>query len=116
MKNETNPAVETPFIQTVSNLCAGDIAREASEEMENLVRAVMATGKKGKLIFTMEIKPTGIKKCVVSASVKTSVPKEDFPVQSMFATERGQLLRENPDQRLLEFREVEPEKRAAKEV
>lgn len=100
----------------IATLHAGDLNREAGEELAEVVRAVMATGKKGSFSLTINIKRTGLQKCVIDTDIRSKPPKEDYPIQAMFATTEGDLQSENPNQATLNFKDAKADTREPKEV
>ena len=92
------------FNETLEDLHHGDLSEQLGIDLADVVKAVMETGKKGALILKLDVKRTGLKKCVVDTTIKTSIPRDDLPTQAMFATLDGDLQLDNPDQLNFPFR------------
>lgn len=112
MKN-TNQ-IEPPsnsFLSTLAQVRKGKSAKELSEQMAEVVQAVMATGKKGELALKLIITPNkdGISVNVEDA-ITIKLPKMDRAATLFYATDEGHLQRNDPNQIELELKAVEGEK------
>lgn len=80
---------------------------EAGRELDAVVKAVKATGKKGSVTFTIEVVPdkTDDRIVVMTPSVNTKLPKKGFSPGIFFLGPDGRLTKEDPAQlELLEER------------
>ena len=92
------------FLTTLGQLEAGDLARDASEALAKLVKAVATEQKGGTLSLKFTVKPRGKNGQIeVSAEIGTKEPQPERGVTMFFSTEQGQLVRRNPAQRELDL-------------
>jgi hypothetical protein len=85
------------FSEIVPSLADGDLDREMSSEIAKVVLACEATGQKGKVVLTIEVKP-GPKMMGLVTSIKTTAPRPALQPTHLFTDERGGLHTENPKQ------------------
>lgn len=85
------------FTDVITDIGAGDLERKLSDELQDIVNAVLETGKVGKLQLTISVNSEG-KMIRVLATSKTTIPKEPVESTSFFADAKGGLHRENPRQ------------------
>lgn len=104
-----------PFTDVLRDIRKGRAVEALSDQLAEVVRAVMATEKAGALTITLSIKPQGKGDNAVIVSLKTSskVPQADLPDALFFADIEGDLLREDPTQGRL-FGETEAPQRESK--
>lgn len=101
-----NPGPSNFFISTLTDLAQGDLAPMLSEDLANLVKEVRDQQNKGSLTLKLTIKPAGGDgKVEVQSDVDLKLPKPDPGLSLFFSTEHGQLLRRNPNQRELPFKD-----------
>ena len=86
-----------PFSEILGDIGSGDMERRLSSQLAEIVEAVTATGKNGKLVLAITVARDG-KMIRVVADSKTTVPRESIEATSFFSDERGGLHRENPRQ------------------
>lgn len=93
-----------PFTDVLRDIRKGVAVDAASEALSTVVQGVMATGKPGAVTVTITVKPPksrGDNALVVLADVKVKEPRDDLPEAIFYASEDGDLLREDPtNQRL----------------
>lgn len=112
MKNQTQAATSEPnnsFDKTLREIRSGLLLDECSQSLENLVAAVLDTGKKGKLTIKMTVKPAskGEAVCVMIEDELTVVlPTIDKPSTIFYADDNHVLQRSDPRQKELELREI----------
>lgn len=90
------------FAITLAQLGKGNNLAELSSELNRLVRAVRATGKKGKLAYTLHVVPvdgTDGAQVVLTDEIKLNTPSPDRKSSLFFTTDDGQLTRRDPNQR-----------------
>ena len=99
-----------PFLDTLRELGQGVTHDELSDKLQELVAAVVDTSKGGKLSITIAIKPTDGKSgaVVVSAEVKSTLPKHPAPSSVFFVSPENNLVRQDPRQIAMELREIPP--------
>ncbi len=89
----------TPFSQHLAYLERGAFDDECTEALAELVMAVKATGKAGKLTVTLDLKFDSKMNCMdIASSVKTKAPSPDRRRTFMFPNNAGELLRDDPEQ------------------
>jgi hypothetical protein len=78
----------------------GRVVESASQDLQEVVRNVLDTGKAGSLTLTISVKPQGKGDNAVILGVKiaTGIPKIDQPEGLFFANLDGDLLRDDPTQ------------------
>lgn len=98
-----------PFALTLQEIGAGRLAARVSGQLADLTAAVVATGKKGSIVLKIEVAP--VKKAtantlMVSGSSKASIPEPEdaSPTSVFFATDEGNLSRDDPKQPTLPLR------------
>lgn len=111
----------TPFSQQLTFLNRGITDDELTEELASLVKAVRDTGKAGTLTVNIKVQMLNRRdedavKLTITHSNK--LPQLDSPETVMFSTADGDLLRDDPRQRVFDLRSVdkgeeEPELRRA---
>ena len=89
-----------PFTDVLRDIRKGRVVEAASEELAEVVRAVLDTNKKGKLSLELIVAPQGKgdNAVIVSAKLKSSKPQADLPDALFFADLDGDLLRDDPTQ------------------
>jgi hypothetical protein len=105
----------TDFAVTLLALNKGKTHNDLTEQLRELIKAVTITKKKGKLSLTLEVKPqVGVAGAVlVTAGVTSAKPKFDQPASIFFATDDGDLVRNDPTQQPL-FTEITSSKESSK--
>lgn len=102
----------TPFSQQIAFLNKGALDDELTEELAEVVKQVRQTGKKGEVTLTITIQMLDKRHedaLKITPKVKTSIPTLDPYTTIMFSTADGDMLRDDPNQRSLDLRQV-PEK------
>lgn len=96
-----------PITDTLREINNGKFVEEITAEFADLVRNAMTTGKKGKLVVQLTVKPArGGRTMTLDADYKYSVPEYDRPTEHFFVDTNGSLLRNDPDQKQLDLRNV----------
>ena len=94
----------TDFVKTLIELRNGAVALEGSEKLTEVLKAVMETGKKGKLALAIEITPSkvsfgrGVTEVELVAKYVTIEPAHDPAKTTFFTGEDGSLSRDDPNQ------------------
>ncbi|WP_435583355.1 hypothetical protein [Amycolatopsis thermoflava] len=98
------------FAAFILEQARGKTHRELSEALAHIAREVIKTGKPGKLQLTLHLKPQkNVEGAVMVADeIKTGVPKFDRPASIFYATDVGDLVRQDPRQPSL-FQSVQQE-------
>lgn len=90
-----------PILETLREIRRGAFLDEAAEKLQELVTAVTATGKGGKLSLTVSVSPAGrgsVRTVVVQDAITMSLPSPDKEVTVFFPTQDGSLQRSDPAQ------------------
>ena len=96
-----------PIVDSLRKIRGGAFLDEASGQLAELVSAVDATGKGGKITLEISVKKMSKGAVGVLGIVKLSKPKELPDTTLMFPTPEGDLLTEDPRQQKLELKTVE---------
>lgn len=94
------------FAVVLSHIDFGALLPSLSEDLQLLTKEVKASGRPGSLSLSLKIKPTGNRgqvEIVADATLKR--PKADPSKSIFFATDKGELLRDDPRQKKLPFGE-----------
>lgn len=81
----------------------------AGQEFSEVVKAVVQTGKAGKLTMTIDIKPSTAGALAVKAAVTAKRPKGLPPESLLWPTPEGNLLADDPRQTKLDLKPVAAE-------
>lgn len=103
------------FVHLLTEFRDGESISELSEALQCLVAAVRDTEKKGTLTYIIKVAPQG-EAVVVTDEIKLKAPEMTRDASIFFATEENTLQRDNPNQRHLEFREVQRPAQEVREV
>lgn len=89
-----------PFTDVLRDMRKGRVVDAASEELAEVVRAVLDTGKAGSISLKLTIKPQGKgdNAVIVSAALSANKPQAALPDALFFADLDGDLLRDDPTQ------------------
>lgn len=102
---------QTPFSQQIAHLSRGMLDAELTEELAELIKAIIQHGKKGSITLTLNIKPElaqgEVVNVTVSPDVKTTKPSPERLSSRMYPTYDGDLLRNDPNQGELDLREID---------
>lgn len=101
------PAIDGAFLNLLQNHRRGEVLSDLADAVREVTEAVRATGKGGKISFTLKIRQAAKSGAmVVEDEVKTTLPKSEAEGSIFFADDAGNLLREDPNQRQLPLRTV----------
>lgn len=97
------------FRDTFLRLNAGKFAAEVDQEFTDLVGSCRATGKKGKIVIELTVKPGrgGSSTVQVDYDCKAKSPQFDRPTDHFFATGQNTLVENNPNQPELDLRPIQ---------
>lgn len=94
-----------PITDTLRQIGGGSYLDEASETLAELVNAVAASGKAGKLTLEIKVKKTTRGGAMhIAGTCKVSKPAEEPMEAMLFATPEGNLVAEDPHQQKLDLR------------
>ncbi|HUS27554.1 MAG TPA: hypothetical protein VMZ53_03575 [Kofleriaceae bacterium] len=98
MANNTNPDHEKfDFAEFFAEFGKGATNRVASQRMQEIVKACSETGRKGKIVITLEVGAVG-GVAELRAKISVTKPEPQLPGGVYFATEDGGLVEEDPRQ------------------
>lgn len=100
---------QAPFSQTLTHLSRGSLDGELAEALAEVVKRVRETGKAGELTLKLKVSMLNTRDedaVKVTPSVSTKLPKLAPFETVMFSTYDGSLLRNDPNQKQLDLREV----------
>lgn len=104
-------------LKTFSELRRGGALVDLDEAMAAVVKAVVATGKVGRVTLNLDIRQLGKGGALtVTDTISTKVPKLPVPDTVFFATEEGELVKEDPKQIKMDLRAVEEKKEELRDV
>ncbi len=111
-KKQTNatahPAIDGAFLQMLQSHRRGETLSDLAEAMREVAGAVKMTGKAGTVMLKIKIRPASKGGAlVVEDEVKTALPKAETQGSIFFADDKGNLLREDPNQTTLALRTIE---------
>ena len=89
------------IVRVLGELRGGLVAIDASQKLEDVVRACQASGKKGTITITLTVQPVGSGNVEmnVSAKVAAKAPADpNIEERSIFFAQNGQLVRHDPRQ------------------
>jgi len=87
------------FVDTLRDVRDGELLAELPGKLQAVIEAVQATGKKGKLVITLELSPTQANMFVLTDDVKQTIPEPKKETTTVFfITEESDLSRRDPRQ------------------
>ncbi len=92
--------------QVIGEIRGGVFVNAASEELSALVQRIQETGKKGSITIQLSIEPHGKENREMHVTPKVTVKKPAAPDTTeagIFYAQRGDLVRDDPDQRTMQF-------------
>lgn len=98
MANKSNPETEAfDFAEFFAEFGKGTTNKVASQRMREIVKACTETGRKGKIVITLEVGAAG-GVAELRAKISVTKPEPALPGGVYFATEDGDLVEEDPRQ------------------
>ena len=103
MQTKQKPdVVRIDFAATMAEINRGRSLVELAEKLQELTEAVRMTGKGGQLTYTIKVKPAtrgqDVEQVTVSDEVRLKKPEMGRGETLFFATEKNELVRDNPRQ------------------
>lgn len=99
--------VQKRFTDTLSDIRNGDVIAELTEQLRDVVMRVRETGRPGSLTLTLKVKNASKgagAALVIEDDIKVKLPAAEKGSSFLFATDDGQLQRNDPRQpRLVEL-------------
>lgn len=94
----STPSIPRTFAAVIGNLRHGELADELTDALQELTQACAQTGRAGKLVFTLSLKPGKGRHFVVTDDIAVKKPKPEKGESLMFPTPDGFLTRDDPKQ------------------
>ena len=94
------------FASMLMELNGGDVERELTDKLTEVVSAVKLTQKKGSITVTLNVKPAtkgGAEIVFVTDELKSKVPEFDRASTLFFIDDENQLRRQDPRQSTINF-------------
>lgn len=95
-----------PFALVLQEMRKGGLHTELGDELAELVLQCTATAKKGSLTITLNVDPGDDGMVVIDDKIVVKSPRYDTAKTIYWTDERGNLLRNRPDQAPLPLREI----------
>lgn len=105
-----------PATDTLRELEGGQVVRDLTAQMQDVVNAAIETRKAGTVTLTLKVSPTGRGNVTIDANIASKVPEHDRPSTIFFTTPDGQLVRDDPNQPKLPLRSVDRDDGPPREV
>lgn len=105
-----------PITDVMREIRGGVFANEASAQFSELVARIQESGRKGSITITLDVTPSGAhnRMMTVQPSIKLKMPaKPETMEPSIFFAVRGDLVRDDPDQKKLFPKDEMAERREA---
>lgn len=100
--------IDGAFLSVLQQHRKGEVLSDLAEAMREVAGAVTLTGKAGTVMLKIKIRPASKGGAlVVEDEVKTALPKTETQGSIFFADDKGNLLREDPNQTTLPLRTIE---------
>ncbi len=115
MNTTEEKPIGNAFDALLRNQRKGLLAGDLSEALQKLTLACASVGKAGKLTLSITITPSG-DAMTVADDIKVKLPEANKSQSIFYATEDGRLVRDNPDQKTLDLKVIEPPKAVATAV
>jgi len=111
MSKKTNaaavPAIDGAFLAMIQNHRHGEALSDLAAAMREVTLAVASTGESGAILFKLKIKRAAKGGALlVEDEIKTTIPKSETPGSIFFGDDKGNLLREDPNQQKLPLRAI----------
>jgi len=86
------------FIEVVGDLDDGRVVEEMTHQLREVVRAARSAKKKASVTLKIDVTPDGDRQFIVNATVKPTIPTPTPGMTMFFATESGELRKDDPKQ------------------
>ena len=111
MSKKTNadaaPAIDRAILDVIGNHKGGACLTEVSAALRQVTAAVQLTGKGGKVTLEMSLRPASKSAAgtlIFETRVKSKVPEADAPGSIFYANDDYNLVRDDPNQKVLDLR------------
>lgn len=99
-------AVHSPAVTTLCRLEGGSVITDLNDHLRQAVIAAGSLNKAAEVTLKIKMKPGGLGRMELIASVSSKIPKEERTTTSLFMTPDGQLTAYDPNQQRLDLRVV----------
>lgn len=89
----------TNFVETLALIRDGQLVIQCTDELQDLITAVVEHNKAGTLNLKLKVEPNGDNAVTIISEVKTVVPKPGVGKAIFYADQGGNLSRRDPRQR-----------------
>lgn len=98
-----------PFFDTARDIRHGQFLEDCADELQKVVRAVDESGKAGKLLIELTVKPAskGQGAYILADKVKAKLPELPVGETILFATPEGNLVPNDPRQKNIDLKAVD---------
>ncbi len=100
--------MQTDLIHVLMDMRSGAVASELSKEFNELIEAILTTGRGGSFTLSLDVAPSkvsmaeGILEMKLSHKSSMKKPKQDVGESHFFVTRQGGLTRHDPSQMSME--------------
>lgn len=94
------------FTDVIGDIEGGAFADKLTGALQEVTEGVVKHRKSGELTIKLKVQPNGETSVKVTGDTKLKVPEPAAPVTVFFTTASGDLLRDNPNQPKLPFKNV----------
>jgi len=91
------------FSEVLTDLGVGRVEFALTDKLEQVVKGVIETGKKGQIVFTLDIGGEGEGQVIVKPKIKATIPEPGLGSNIFIVDENHELHREDPRQERLPF-------------
>lgn len=106
-EDEITKLEKREIIQTLALIGNGDFLPELQDAFRDGEKAMAEVNKAYEITVKIKVAPNGARKRVITHDVKTKLPKAVAQSTYLFATDNGQLVQKDPDQRELNLKTVQ---------
>ena len=109
METQSNPPADRACLRVLEAHKNGCALTELSGAIKQVTASVQETGKAGNITLTLSIKPAtrgSIGTLVIESKVKTKCPEAEAPASIFYADADYNLVREDPNQTVMDLRNV----------
>lgn len=104
------------FVAMLQAKTSGTTLADLDIKLAELVRDVRETTKPGKITLTIKVVPNAKKGVTIEDDLTVKPPKADTGKSFFYATENGTLVKNDPEQREMEFQTVPDDRAPAPKV
>lgn len=107
-----NPELESlSFLEVVSKVDGGGLAKALDEEQKEVIEAVQDSNKKGSIKLELKFDPNGSNQLQVETKIKTKKPRRDRPATFFYTDQDHRVYRKDPTQLEMDLQQLPEEQR-----